>query len=436
MSFSEIFERIRHLISGYNKATKISDERFVNVGEGYCKTSVNTCIFRTNSLITYGEIQYIAYYDRRGRVVLGKRHIGSDKWKLKRTRFRANVKDAHNVISLGTDGEGYLHIAFGMHATRLNYSRSVLPGSLKMLPLHAMTGEDEEKCTYPEFYLLPSGDLLFAYRSGKSGNGNMVLKRYDVKDKSWRTVNANLLDGEGERNAYWQAYLDKKGTFHLSWVWRETADVATNHDLCYAKSDDGGMTWKKSDGTFYTLPITLARSEIAWKIPQKSELINQTSMCADDDGNPYIATYWRDTESDTPQFRLIWLRDAVWQMVLVGNRQLPFTLSGKGTKMVPVSRPRVAVIGDIIYYIFRDKERGSRITVCKIEKHCLENQSFEDLTDFSVDAWEPTIDIELLKNKGQLHIFVQATHQGDGERQSECSEKSTPVYVLEHKKDN
>lgn len=29
-----------------------------------------------------------------------------------------------------------------------------------------MTGKDEDDVTYPEFYRMPDGDLLFVYRSG------------------------------------------------------------------------------------------------------------------------------------------------------------------------------------------------------------------------------------------------------------------------------
>lgn len=52
-----------------------------------------------------------------------------------------------------------------------------------------------------------------------------------------------------------------------------------------------------------------------------------------------------------------------------------------------------------------------------------------DLTDFSVDAWEPSLDTELWKQNRQLHVFVQETHQGDGEKQ--IASEPTPVYVLE-----
>ena len=53
----------------------------------------------------------------------------------------------------------------------------------------------------------------------------------------------------------------------------------------------------------------------------------------------------------------------------------------------------------------------------------------KDLTDFSVDAWEPSYDTELWKTHKKLHIFVQETHQGDGEKVKDS--EATPVYVLE-----
>ncbi len=145
--------------------------------------------------------------------------------------------------------------------------------------------------TYPEFYTLKNGDLLFAYRLGKSGQGNLVLNRYDVRKGQWKRLQDTLIDGEGQRNAYWQMCVDRKGTIHVSWVWRETSAVETNHDLCYACSKDGGITWQKSTGERYHLPINVRNAEYAFKIPQKSELINQTSMATDKEGNPFIAAY-------------------------------------------------------------------------------------------------------------------------------------------------
>ncbi|MBQ8674451.1 MAG: BNR repeat-containing protein [Bacteroides sp.] len=408
-----------------------SGTRIVEVGKGYSETSVNTTVFRNSSLVTHGREQYIAYYAPDGTLVLGKRKLGDTRWTLQRTPYKGNVKDAHNVISLMLDGKGYLHLAFDHHGHPLKYCRSLKPRSLQLGDLQPMTGVDEGDVTYPEFYTLKGGDLLFAYRSGSSGRGNLVLNRYDVKSGSWHRVQDVLIDGEEKRNAYWQLYVDAQGTIHLSWVWRETWMVETNHDLCYACSRDNGVTWQKSDGTPYDLPIRADNAEYAWRIPQNSELINQTSMSADAEGHPYIATYWRDAESDVPQYRLVWHDGHQWHARQVGNRQTPFTLKGGGTKMIPIARPRLVTDGRKAYYIFRDEERGSRVSLAATDDVVNGHWTVTDLTDFSVDAWEPSHDTELWKQRRRLHLFVQPTHQGDGERT--VNSEPTTVYVLEVK---
>lgn len=408
-------------------------QRLVKVGEGYSRTSVNTTVFRTNSLVTHKDIQYIAYYDDGEHLVIGKRKLGEDNWTLRRSPYRGRCSDAHNIISMMVDGAGYLHVSFDHHRHPLKYCRSVAPGSLELGPLVSMTGEDEGDVTYPEFYRLKGGDLLFVYRSGSSGRGNLVMNRYDHKKRTWSSVQKILIDGEGQRNAYWQICVDAHGTIHLSWVWRETWLVETNHDLCYARSTDGGKTWERTSGEKYTLPITASNAEYAWRIPQNSELINQTSMTADRQGNPYIATYWRDPDSRVPQYRLVYFDGAGWKHRQVSERTTPFSLSGGGTKSIPIARPRLVTLHqkDKIhaYYIFRDEERGSKVSLAFTDDLRNGRWTFRDLTDFPVDAWEPSLDTELWKDRNQLHLYVQRTGQGDGEQLTDYDPQ--PVYVME-----
>lgn len=403
------------------------------VGEGYSATSVNTAVFRGSSLASHGDTQYISYYDADGNVMLGKRKLDDTDWTLHKTQYKGKITDAHNVISIGVDGDGYLHVSFDHHGNPLRYARSVAPGSLELGEPEPMTGTDENDVTYPEFYTMPDGDMIFAYRSGASGRGNLVLNSYSTKDRKWSRIHDILIDGEGKRNAYWQMYVDPKGLIHLSWVWRETWLVETNHDLCYARSADGGKTWQRSDGSSYQLPITAATAEVAWSIPQNSELINQTCMTADAAGNPYIATYWRDEDSTVPQYRLVWHDGRKWDMSTVGRRTTPFSLSGGGTKMIPISRPRIVSDGEKAFYIFRDSERGSLVSVAHTPRLGAEDWSITDVTDFSVDAWEPSHDVNLWNSRQILDVFVQATHQGDGEKVADTKDISSTVYILELK---
>ncbi|MFL5741927.1 MAG: BNR repeat-containing protein [Flavisolibacter sp.] len=411
----------------------------VAVDSGWANNSVNTTIFRKNSLVSFHNWQYIAFYDKNGIVVLGKRKLGENKWQLKKTGLKGNVTDAHNVISIIVDGDGYLHMAWNHHNNSLHYVKSREPGSLELTQELSMTGIRENKLSYPEFYHLPDGDLIFFYRDGGSGNGSLVMNHYSTKAKAWTQVQNNLIDGEGQRSAYWQACIDTRGTIHLSWVWRETPDVASNHDLCYAQSMDGGRTWQRSDGEIYHLPITAANAEYALHIPQHSELINQTSMYADASGHPFIASYWRDEGSTIPQYHIVLNQDGKWKTLGTDFRKTAFSLSGAGTKRVPISRPQIIAWNSgahlAMALIFRDEERGNKISVA-LNKNIEENKwTLIDLLQNSVGSWEPSYDTELWKTKQQLHLFVQKVEQLDAEGSAHLPAQMVEVLEWDPKKE-
>jgi hypothetical protein len=405
------------------------------IGMGWANNSVNTVIFRKNSLVTYKGTQYAAYYDNDQFVVLAKRQTGFNHWQTMRTPYKGDATDAHKAICIIADGAGYLHVTWGHHNQPLNYAMSISPGSLSLSAKKTMTGDKEDKVSYPEFYKLPGGDLLFLYRDGASGNGNLMLNRYTVVTKKWSRVQDGLIDGEGSRNAYWQMVIDKRGTIHLSWVWRESPDVASNHDMCYARSKDGGLTWERSTGEKYVLPITAASAEYACKIPQKSELINQTSMFADDEGNPFIATYWREEGQTVPQYHLVYNNAGKWQVSNLGFRKTAFSLSGGGTKSIPISRPQIIAwsLGKHMAaaLIFRDAERGDKVSVAITRDLNSNKWQVNDLSAASVGAWEPTYDTGLWGDKKVLDLFVQKVVQVDGEGQANIPPQ--PIQVLEWK---
>lgn len=392
--------------------------QLVTIGPGWAQNSINSVIIRNQSVTTHGQSQYTAYYDPDGHVVLAKRELGSRQWQIHTTDYTGNLKDAHNAISIAVDGDGFLHVSWDHHNHPLRYARSREPGSLELTDKLTMTGEHEDRVCYPEFYNLDDGGLVFMYRDGASGNGDTLLNRYDPKTQKWSVVQHPLIAGQGQRNAYPnQIAIDHDGAWHLSWNWREHGGVQTNHDICYAKSLDEGQTWVKSTGEAYTLPITEATAEIAWAIPQNSELINHTTTVADSRGRPIIATYWRPPGTDIPQYFAIWHDGERWQCTQVGDRRTPFRLSGGGTKRIPISRPKLAVDSkNRVYMIFRDVDRGDRVSVAICDDLCHGVWRFVDLTCGTVGMWEPSYDTLLWQRDEVLHIFVQRVGQGDGEK--------------------
>lgn len=413
----------------------MSQIRKTVIGKGWARTAVNATIFRRNSVVSDQNYQFVAYYDAQSQVILARREMGSDDWTIAKTQYQGNTADAHNVISIMLDGAGYLHMAWDHHVNNLHYCRSLEPYALELTDELPMTSQKEDKVTYPEFYRLSDGNLLFFYRDGSSGRGDLMINYYDCHTQCWSQRQDNLISGEGERNAYWQTTIDAQGTIHLSWVWRETPDVATNHDMCYAKSEDNGFTWRKSTGEIYTLPITQDTAEYTCRIPQNSFLMNQTAMCTDSLGRPYIATYWRPAGSDIPQYHLIYHNGHSWQTQQVTQRITPFDISGTGSRRIPFSRPQILVDTrgktDKTYMIFRDAERGDKVSVAVCDDLQAQVWRVEDLTATSVTMWEPSYDTELWQRDYNLHLFVQNTEQGDGEK--EVDFPSQDVMILKWK---
>lgn len=414
-------------------ALPMKSQTLISVGDGWANNSVNTTIFRKNSLVTYKDTQFIAYYNLDGYLILGKRKLGTKNWMLHQTQYKGNVKDAHNAISIMVDGDGYLHVAWDHHGNPLHYARGKTPLSLELGSEEPMTGQLETDVTYPEFYLMPNGSLIFIYRDGQSGSGNLVVNYYNLKTKNWIQKQSNLIDGENKRNAYWQACVDSKGAIHISWVWRETWDVSTNHDLCYARSSDFGTTWEKSDRQSYILPIVQDNAQYICFIPQNSELINQTSMTTDKSGKIYIASYWREKGSDIPQYHIVYCDKKQWRTVNLNFRNTSFSLKGGGTKSIPISRPQIVVENDDVYMFFRDEERGAKVSVAESNDITKGIWDIYDLTDFSVGSWEPTYDTELWRSASELHLFVQSTKQVDSEGEANIPPQKVMVLEMDKK---
>lgn len=403
------------------------------IADAWSQNSINAVIFRHNSVVSHENFQYVAFYNEKGQLVLAKRKLATDDWQVEVTQYSGNIHDAHNSASIMVDGNGYLHVSWDHHGNPLHYARSIAPGSLSLSAPLSMTSKNENSVTYPEFYRLTNGNLLFLYRDGSSGKGHLMMNYYQTATQQWTQRQAPLIDGQGERNAYWQMTTDQNNHIHLFWNWRESPDVASNHDLGYARSFDEGLTWQKTDGSLQPLPITASNAEYAFKIPQNHELINTTSMTADKYGNPYIATYWRSPASLVPQYRVVYHDGKQWHMQQVTERKEAFSLSGGGTKAIPISRPQILVdatgsASTRVYMIFRDQERGSKVSLAVSENIASEQWQTIDLTEFSVGMWEPSYDTERWKTNKELHLYLQNVGQGDGE--TVVDKQAQPVSIL------
>jgi hypothetical protein len=105
-------------------------------------------------------------------------------------------------------------------------------------------------------------------------------------------------------------------------------------------------------------------------------------------------------------------------------------LSGVGTKRIPISRPQVVVNKKTVTVIFRDEERGNKISVATNQNIDDVNWNIIDVNNENVGQWEPSYDTELWQKKKKLHLFVQQTGQGDGEKTENIPAQMVKIIEL------
>ena len=254
------------------------------------------------ALLSAGAEQYAAYYDAKRQLTVAQRTLPGGPWR--RTKLpRRTGWDSHNYLTLAADSAGYLHLSGDMHCARLYYLRTTRPGDISSLARVAnMVGPARERrVTYPVFLRGPSGELIFRYRDGGSGNGDDLYNVYDPKARSWsRLIDKPLTSGQGRMNAYCtRPALGPDGYFHMVWVWRDTPDAASNHHPSYARSKDL-RNWETHTGKRLTLPITLATGDVIDPVPPKGGVINGNVKLGFDPARRPVVTYHKyDAKGNT-----------------------------------------------------------------------------------------------------------------------------------------
>jgi hypothetical protein len=283
--------------------------------------------------VTDGRI-FVAYYDAQRQLTVASRARHGGGWTYRKLDTRTGW-DSHNYIAMSADSAGQLHIVGNLHNDPLIYFRTSSAGdihSFTRIPVLVHPAV-EQRMTYPVFLEDRAGRMILKYRDGGSGNGNEIYDVYDTASSTWSHLLATpLVDGEGRRNAYFVGpTLGPDGLFHLVWVWRETPDAETNHDLSYARSRDL-VHWEKSDGTPLKLPITLANAEIVDPVPVAAGMINNNTVIGfDSAGRPVITFHKFDAQGNTQIF-LARREAARWNIVPITRwRDFRWDFRGRGS---------------------------------------------------------------------------------------------------------
>ncbi len=418
---------IMKMINWFNKGT-LKPIYINEIGKGWASNTVNTVIFKHHGIVTRDNFQICAYYDNEGFLIICKRDLNNGNLEKHQLEKDNNTFDAHNSISIGIDGENYIHISYDNHTSKLKYRRSMKPLDIyKWTEDLQMVGSDEESVTYPSFLMLPinkhdnesKGEMLFLYRNGYSGKGDAIVNSYDLKNKDWKRRCECLLKGSDQKpwssNAYWNHPSSNGKKFFISYVWRVKDggpdEYVNNCNIGFIYSNDNGVTWKDSKDNELKLPITQVNSEVIRGVPMAQNLINQTSQAIDNKGNLHIVYYSNDLNG-IPQYQHLWFDGVEWKNKIISDRKLKFDLKGCGALKLPISRPEILIdSNDTVYIIIRADYTKNKMSYIRSRYPYRRYEKPVTLWDKNLWDSEPVIDRIRWKRDGILSMFIQKNLQ-------------------------
>lgn len=429
--------------------------RRIPVAEGLASHPVNG----GHCLISDPTFQYLAFYDGDHHMTVAKRRLGEERWEFAQLPEQVGW-DSHNSILLFQDRDGYLHITGNMHGGPLRYYRTREPRDIQTFEaIHKWTADEtEQRVTYPDLLKRRDGSLHLLYRYGGSGNGMRILIHYDEEAKQWYKTHPSLINGREHQptvNAYPFAVVafdavadipsngileDKHGVLHITWCWRETPDVETNFDLCYAKSVDGGQAWSGWDGVELELPITPSNAHVVERIPQESGLMNGGTLAVDSQGRPYIG-YTRFDQEGNNQMYIATPEDDEWRVIQLSDWKHRFYFHGRGTIPEYPPIPRVTVdANDIIHVEYGYAHAEPRRGTLSISRDQLLNLQPGELSFEPTRGRAAPIPHIRAVNHGPLpdgwrHFMQQQVDPPNRDRRPENPREPTMIYLVEYRND-
>jgi len=207
--------------------------------------------------------------------------------------------DAHRNPTLAVDEQGYLYVFHGAHGHPTHVVNSVVPYEIGRW--ERKTDLDQRKTTYPQPWQLQPGQLFVSFRE-PSGQSFRVSTDGAT---SWQPP-VSLIQFAG--SAIYAMTIAESGPYprkvHIVWSrlgGGTPEEIRTKHlwarryNVYYACSEDGGSTWKRSDGTDYKLPISEQAAEKLYDSGERGVWLKDVQV--DPDRNPCVV--WLDSECFT-----------------------------------------------------------------------------------------------------------------------------------------
>jgi hypothetical protein len=331
--------------------------------EGYTILSENGCGRATgyaeaNKIVTLGNKTHVAWLDSESggfRVRIRTLDHTSGTWSATYTIDEAF--DNHGGPSLTVDSEGYLHIAYYPHHHPMRYRRSVRPNDASEWTPAVEVGAN---ATYPTLVCGPDDTLYLTFRvSSKEDPWAVDLHTKSKGDGHWSGPTRILQADEGGYAHFMEALAwgPSGKTLHLA-TRIYGGEPRRGHTVGYMKSNDGGVTWTKFDGTPLTLPATSISIDIIAQERENAGVgLRAGTIAVSPDDRPHVlfSSYdrmpmetWLATPDDTRQWKRTPLRATLpaeykdWGVTMPGG----MTFSENGRRYITLTMIRPDTLKD------------------------------------------------------------------------------------------
>jgi hypothetical protein len=364
----------------------------------------------------------IGYYDQERWLTIAMVNAVSRDIRKQQLQSRFGGWDSHNSVALAIDRNRLLHVAANMHADKLNYFRTLGPD--QPLARSKMTSHDEDEVTYPQFLKSADGDLLFIYRSGKSGEGAWKVNHWD--GQRWTSVGREPFLGDRGFGRNVSAYPSRfavahDGYIHLAIVWRLTSDASTNVRISYAKTKDFA-NWFGSRNQQLKVPLTPETTETVLHTGTNAGLLNNAKISIDPKGRPVIA-FTRQNAQGRNTVELMIGENHKWRSLPIATADRSFPVKGTG------SLPNTVAVSEVdfthetrptLYYRFPDKAAvHEALDPATLAPACIEKPAADPFGKFA-ERPIPTMQTQIRRIDNQATL-VWAAQPANKDRQPPCT---------------
>ena len=223
----------------------------------------------------------------------------------------ALLKDDHIAPALLILPDGHILAFYTSHPGDYMWMRrSTNPEDITSWEAEQTIAYNPDHITYPNPVRLNNGRIYVFYRAGVSDNGDIHYVYSDDDGSTWSGDTA--LTEWGGANPYFKVAA-VGNEIHIACS--TSAPVGIKKNIYYFYSDDGGITWKKRDGTVISTPITPDNAELVYETPSGGATWIW-DIALDSDRNPYIV-FADDLESDNFKYRCARWTGSSWEITKI-----------------------------------------------------------------------------------------------------------------------